>query len=222
MILRCVEYWLSISGDSESKLSNGQICALTGIGIGHVGTHLNAMAKRGIILLGKGHCRTIKLNPNLGEWQLKKGRTTTISKPKQVVSSKIETTAKARPVKSKTKKLKNVTPEWFKELWAIYPAHRRGGNYACSWKKWHSMGLAEEDAKEAMKWLGLAAKADPDWAQDATSGFALGVTKFIDQTHWHGLVPIKPKSQSGHKKPDLENMNYDQGWDGFERKMEGV
>lgn len=204
MILRCVEYWLSISGDSESKLSNSQICDLTGIGISHAGTHLNALAKRKIIDLGKGHCRTIKLNPNLDEWQIKKGRATTISKPKPVVSSKIKPTAKAKTAStSRKKEAGKTTPEWFKGLWGIYPVHRRGGNYACSWKKWQSMGLAEQDAKEAMKWLVAAAKNDSDWSQDATSGFAVGITKFIDQTHWRIPVPTR-QAMSGPNRRETE------------------
>lgn len=220
MVLRSIEYWSHKMEADECKFSNGQISDLTGVGISHIGTHLNALAQRKIVCLGKGHCRTIKLNPNVDQWQLKKGSKEarpivkrTVDKP--MVSPKME----PNKAKGASKKSRNVTPEWFKELWRLHPEHRRGGNYHAGWKKWQSMGseLTDEDPVEAKKWYLEAAKSDPtNWAQDAKSGFALGFVKFIGQTHWRIKVPIGLKQNLSFDDYNQEPIDYSanipEGW----------
>ena len=97
----------------------------------------------------------------------------------------------------------------------MYPAYRRGGNYSFGWKKWQSLSLTESDASKAKEWLLAAAKIDVAWAQDATSGFAFGLARFINESHWLTHVPIKP-TPSSYQRPDIDNIDYTKGWDGFD------
>ncbi len=214
-IIHAIQNCIDESNADECLIVNAQISKLTGISISNISRLLYSLVGRNVICLGKGHCRTIRFNPNLEEWQLKKGKVTATAKagPK----AKAATCKKSLPVdKPKSRSAKNVTPEWFKELWKMYPAHRRGGNYSFGWKKWQSMSLTEDDASKAKEWLLAAAKVDVAWAKDATSGFAFGLARFINESHWRTPVPVKPMSQDGYKQPDLENMDYTKGWKGFD------
>lgn len=198
MILRAIEFLSYEPGVDECNLSNIQISNLTGIACNHVGAQLASLAKLKIINLGKGHCRMIKFNPNLDEWQLKKGKVSALAKA--VPKSKAAICNKSLPVaKPKSRSAKNVTPEWFKHLWRTYPARLRGGNHAAGWKKWQSSGLTEDDANKATKWLVAAAAVDPDWGVDSRGGYILGWIKFIGDTRWRAPVPTR-QAMSGRTK----------------------
>lgn len=195
---------------TESRIANMQIAEMTGLRANHVTREINCLVKRKIIFVGTGLCHLIKINTDYAQWEYKKDK---IIKPKEAkpmvkkaVSSKMEPTVKPA---------RKVTPAWFKELWGMYPAHRRGGNHSFSWKKWQSLSLTEDDASKAKEWLLAAAKVNAAWAQDATSGFAFGLARFINESHWLTPVPVKPTS-SGYQPPDLENVNYKKGWEGFD------
>lgn len=212
MVLRSIAYWLCIS--DECKISNNQIHDLTGIGLGHIGTHLKTLERRGVIWLGKGHCRKIKFNPT-NEWRLKKG-----SEPVRKTVEPKATILKSRTVETKPKRKRNVTPEWFKELWGNYPSYRRGGNWRLGWQKWQcvELNLTQEDGKLANDWVLAAAKSCPSsWAKDAVEGFALGFVKFVGQTLWNTPVPREDGGKQKRETIDFSKLDYSQGVEEFNR-----
>ncbi len=202
---------------TESHITSSKIGQMTGLRTDNIARKIVVLAERKIIFVQPGTRHLIKINTDYGQWIYKK------AKPKPVVSI-LEITEKAKPKaatipKSRTvaKPARKVTPAWFKELWQMYPARLRGGNYAAGWRKWQSGGLTEEDANKAIKWLVAAAAANPDWGPESKGGYILGLVNFIGDTRWCAPVPTKPTSQGGgYKPPDLDNMDYKKGWKGFE------
>ena len=195
---------------TESRIANMQIAELTGLRVNHVTREINCLAKRKIIFVGTGHCHLIKINTDYAQWVYKKAKSLAMAIPTARVIT--ATIPKFRTVEKPARK---VTPAWFKEFWRMYPAYRRGGNYSFGWKKWQSLGLTQDDASKAKEWLLAAAKVDAAWAQDAISGFAFGLARFINESHWLTPMPVKPTS-GGYKPLDPDNMDYTKGWDGFD------
>lgn len=216
---------------TESRIANVQIAEMTGLRVNHVTREINCLVKRKIIFVGTGHCRIIKINTAYEQWIYKKPKlkrviskmettgkvkslamaipkSRTVAKPTiskiEPVGTKIErVSSKMEPT---AKPARKVTPAWFKELWRMYPAYRRGGNYSFGWKKWQSLGLTQDDASKAKEWISDAAKNDIAWAQDATSGFAFGLARFISESHW--LTPVPVPQKHGHQTIDFSKVNY--------------
>ncbi|MCL1124213.1 hypothetical protein [Shewanella surugensis] len=101
----------------------------------------------------------------------------------------------SKPDKASGKK-RNTKPQAFKDLFAVYPAHRKGGTDTSAWNAWKDEKLTDQDAEQAIHWL---TQSDPSvWGTNANGQFALGITKFIRGQMWH--TPIQLPNQ-------LHNIN---------------
>jgi len=99
------------------------------------------------------------------------------------------------PQGGKVIKIRVSKPDSFKQFFASYPAHRKGGNDSQAWKTWKAAKLTDHDADLANHWLTQAAIADPQNWSTSANGFALGITRFINDTIW--LTPLpRPSGMS--------------------------
>jgi len=99
------------------------------------------------------------------------------------------------PQGGKVIKIRVSKPNSFKQFFASYPAHRKGGNDSQAWKTWKAAKLTDHDADLANHWLTQAAIADPQNWSTSAHGFALGITRFINDTIW--LTPLpRPSGMS--------------------------
>lgn len=85
----------------------------------------------------------------------------------------------------KPDKKRTVKTDTFKQFFAQYPDHRKGGTDAYAWKKWKDEKLTEDDAGLALAWI-LKANSIPGWRE---SKYRLGIAKFIENRIW--LTPVE-------------------------------
>lgn len=120
--------------------------------------------------------------------------------------------------KKKTRKPAVRKPQEFKDLFAAYPNHRKGGTDKSAWDAWKSESLTPDDAIEAITWLTAASASRPDtWGQEAQGQYCLGITNFIRNRTWKAPVPLSVNPQSRpYQTPDFQNTDYSVGAEGFE------
>ena len=114
--------------------------------------------------------------------------------------------------KSTKKKPRVMKPQEFKDFFAEYPAHRKGGTNAQAWKAWQMEGLKVEDATLALSWLRNAALSTGDWATDGNGQYILGITKFIQDRFWLTPVPLPPKPAVKDEPFNFHEANRDTSW----------
>ncbi|WP_435234508.1 helix-turn-helix domain-containing protein [Psychromonas sp. PT13] len=105
------------------------------------------------------------------------------------------------PPKKHTKK-----PKFIREIFNLYPAHRRGGTDQLLWKTWKQEKLTEHDALNILDWLTRAAQSDPQWGTNANGQFVNGIIKFIRERKW--LTPIPVIQQAASNALDMDDMTW--------------
>ena len=125
---------------------------------------------------------------------------TTVHKTDSPVSDQPKTEQKS------TKR--NVKSKAFKEFFAAYPDHRKGGTDQSAWAAWKSENLTDEHALEAIAWLDQASTLDPEtWGKESGGQFAHGITKFIRTKIWKTPLP-KPKSSFRRSGLDWDDKTW--------------
>lgn len=97
---------------------------------------------------------------------------------------------------------------FIREIFNLYPAHRRGGTDGQLWKLWKAEKLTPEDAKKIIAWLFQASQSDPQWGTQAGGQFVYGLTKFIQERIWLTPIPVvKPNKSnpSTNNAPDFHS-----------------
>lgn len=106
----------------------------------------------------------------------------------------------------KPDKKRTVKTDTFKQFFAQYPDHRKGGTDAYAWKKWKDEKLTEDDAELALAWM-LKANSIPGWRE---SKYRLGIAKFIENRIW--LTPVEAQQNeinTGNSAPaNSTNQGY--------------
>lgn len=102
-------------------------------------------------------------------------------------------------------------PEFIREIFDHYPAHRRGGNDAQLFKVFKSEKLTATDAQNIIIWLNQAAQSDPQWATDAGGQFVNGLTKFIRERIWLTPLPTGKSTAANtpSSAPDFQSNDTD-------------
>ena len=103
--------------------------------------------------------------------------------------------------KTRTKK-----PSFIRDIFNLYPAHRRGGTDQLLWKTWKQEKLTEHDALNILDWLNRAAQSDPQWGTNANGQFVNGIVKFIRERKW--LTPIPVVQHSSSQSLDMDDMTW--------------
>lgn len=187
-------------------ISGSQLVDMTGMSKSHVSETKRTLLDRQI-LVADG--KQMGLNPFLDQWLDKFPKSGTKKVPGTRNSSSRNQEPKFPVSGTKVPEIgahnKNITitqetitkdkpkramkPKAFKDMFALYPAHRKGGTDATAWKAWKSEKLTDQDALNAITWLEQAAQNDPtSWSVNA-NGYAYGVTKFIRERIWLTPVP---------------------------------
>ncbi|MDN2661824.1 helix-turn-helix domain-containing protein [Psychromonas sp. 14N.309.X.WAT.B.A12] len=105
--------------------------------------------------------------------------------PRTIIDPSIEPSLKPLS-KKQTKK-----PDYIRDLFEAYPAHRRGGTDAQLWKVWQQEKLDDQDAVWFLHWVVSAAQNDPaQWGVNSNGQFVLGLTKFVRERHWLTPLPV--------------------------------
>jgi len=97
-------------------------------------------------------------------------------------------------------------PKFIREIFNLYPAHRRGGTDQLLWKTWKQEKLTELDALNILDWLNRAAQSDPQWGTNANGQFVNGIVKFIRERKW--LTPIPVVQHSPSQSLDMDDMTW--------------
>ncbi|MEL4280725.1 replication protein [Shewanella mangrovisoli] len=187
-----------------------QLAEMTGISTSNICHAIRSLTQRNILIKDG---RKLGVNTVVSEWSAK------LSKPENSKKSVVETDSsivgidnaiveidspdcRNREIQKKdniTKdNINNICPKSaFNPFFKIYPAHRKGGSDAHSWKVWKAEKLTEADCEAAILWLTQAAAADVSWQTHANGQYALGITRFIRERHW--LTPLpKPAVHNSH------------------------
>lgn len=109
------------------------------------------------------------------------------SKDNNIVPNAENSELNSKPAKASGKK-RNTKPQAFKDLFAIYPAHRKGGTDASAWQAWKAEKLTDADAEQAITWLSQSDQSI--WGTNADCQFAKGITKFIRDYMWRTPVQL--------------------------------
>ncbi|MEL4371397.1 replication protein [Shewanella xiamenensis] len=197
-------------GKSMDWICLEQLAEMTGIYTTNICLAIKSLTDRNILIKSG---RKLGVNPVISEWSDKpsaaeKSKKTTIKTDNKIINSDnsiIETdnqNYRNREIQKKdniTKdSINNICPKSaFNPFFKIYPAHRKGGSDAHSWKVWKAEKLTSADCDAAILWLTQAAAVDASWQTHANGQYALGITRFIRERHW--LTPLpKPALQNSH------------------------
>ena len=132
----------------------------------------------------------------------------------------LQTELKSTPTKENKYTKDNITKDIdrtsirspaFKQFFALYPAHRKGGRDTHAWETWKSENLSEQDAVDAINWLNMAARNNMDWQTGSGGQFVYGITKFIKERLW--LTPIPQRNSISPLNTRTSNFcNEDTSW----------